>query len=498
MDSLRFAAPLASRDAVQCTAIASDHSAKAPPAPRIALRAVWPSLMLSVADGIPDSRADGALWAGRGLSALVRGGVTVDAGALHLAFAPEVWAAHNRPYDLLASDAISGTGNRSPLASPFYYGAHSLDLPSRLGVSPLATASLGQSALWLTLHGVDIGAATSNVWWGPGLRDGLLLGPGAAGIPRAFVRTSRPVETRVGRWQGEWFIGTLTESRWFDTDPTNDRRTVSAARVEWSPPHINGLVVGVYRAVQRPQQAKYPTAGFSDLFRSATVTHTDQLAGLFASYATPTLRAYAEIVTPNPPAGIRALLSAPGDTRGYQFGVERRIARGPVVWLLHADLANTDPGISIRDRPPHDFYTGSNTPQGWTQRGQLLGAGIGPGGTSQWLSVDRLSARYRVGGYVERVRWNNEVLTRLYLPTIFRHDVTVRGGVRGGVRATLGGHGYDIGAELSIGTRLNYLFQNTTWIRDYRTVDVPVSQFRITLSPDARRSDARRPPERAR
>ena len=481
-DSALFREPLASRDASGCTRPV-DRSAR--------VRAVWPSVMLVAAGGIPDSRSDGALWAGRGPSTLVRGGLTINVGAVHATLAPELWVAQNRAYDILPSSAISQRNDRSSLASPFYYGPHSLDLPSRMGVAPLRIAAPGQSALWLSLKGADIGASTSNIIWGPGLRDGLLLGATAPGIPRAFIRTAHPIRTRFGLWRGEWFIGTLTESRWFDADTTNDRRTIGAARLEWSPVRVPSLVLGVYRAMQRPQHTAYPSAGYADVWRSTTRTPTDQMAGLFASYASSGMRAYLEVVSPHPPSGIRTLLATPGDDRGYQLGVERRIVRGngngsgngSSTWLLHAEVMNTDPGVSIRDRPPRDFYAGKTVSHGWTHRGQLLGAGIGPGGTAQWFAVDRITKRLSVGAYAERVRWNNEVLPRLYLPTIFRHDVTVRGGGRASVRTRIAGHAYEIGADASWGTRLNYLFQNTTWIRDFRTVDLRVPQLRLIVSP---------------
>lgn len=475
-DSASFSAPLTSRDAVACvTTMRSGSTAR--------LRMVWPTVSVGAAAGVPDTRSDGALWAGRGMAALLRAGFTIDIGPLHGVLVPEFWAAQNRPYDILASSAISLDSSRSPLASPFYYGPHSLDLPSRLGVAPLRVASPGQSAAWIEGRGVSLGVSTSNSWWGPGVRDGLILGPGAAGIPRVFLRTARPVRTALGSWSGEWLVGTLTESLWFDADASNDRRTISAARLEWSPRNTPGLVLGVMRATQSPQPRTSSSRGAFDVWQSSTVTNSDQMAGVFASVTTSDFRAYLEIASPHPPAGIRSFLAAPGDDRAYQLGVERRIVRGPATWLLHAEVMNADPGVSIRDRPARDFYAGRAVPHGWTHRGQLLGAGIGPGGTAQWFAVDRTSPRLSLGVFAERVRWNNEVLTRLYLPTIFRHDVTTRFGVRGVRRTVVANHAYDIAVTASLGNRINYLFQNLTYIRDFRTVDVRVPQFQLTVSP---------------
>jgi hypothetical protein len=210
----------------------------------------------------------------------------------------------------------------------------------------------------------------------------------------------------------------------------------------------------------------------------------DRMLLLFGRYAAPRagMRVYLEVATPRPAGRLRDWLTVPGEQLAYQFGVEKVIRRPAVQWLLHTEMMNLEHGIQVRERAPHDFYTGYGTPHGWTQRGQLLGAGVGPGGQMQWLSVDRISGRWHVGAYGERVRWNNEALARQYLPTYYRHDVTLRGGIRGGMRTRIAGQPYYVALDASLGKRLNYLFQNTTFI-EYRTVDVVVPQLRLTLSP---------------
>ena len=65
------------------------------------------------------------------------------------------------------------------------------------------------------------------------------------------------------------------------------------------------------------------------------------------------------------------------------------------------------------------------------------------------------------------------------LPYPNRHDVTIRGGLRGGLVL----YGNEIAVEASIGHRLNYLFQNTTFIPGYRTVDLAVPALRFAITP---------------
>ena len=68
---------------------------------RLAVGIVAPELRFVQSGGVPDSRNDGALWAGRGTSALLRTGLTLDWSLLHVALVPEVWTSQNRPFDLL-------------------------------------------------------------------------------------------------------------------------------------------------------------------------------------------------------------------------------------------------------------------------------------------------------------------------------------------------------------------------------------------------------------
>ncbi len=447
----------------------------------LSLGLVAPDVRLIQSDGVPDSRGDGAAWAGRGTSALLRMGWTLDWSVMHIAVVPEIWTSQNRPFDLLPGTDRS----RVSLASPFYVGRNSLDLPSRMGRNQTTEFSPGQSTAWLEFRAVAVGWSSGNVWWGSGVRDALFIGPNAPGVPRVFTRTTRPVATPMGRLSAEYFFGYLTESRFFDLDPSNDRRSISAASVAWSPPHSDAFAIGVARGVIRrsPDRTVRFGRAMADVFSPAQSGPIDQLVSLFTRVAFPRsgLRAYGELARAIP-ISLRDILTAPNEGLAYQVGVQRLVRRRNASWLLHAEATNVEQGLTVAERPGRDFYSGTATPQGWTQRGQLLGAGIGPGGQSQWVAIDRLASRWSLGLYGERVRWNNDAFYRQFLPYPNRHDVSLRTGVRAGVRAV----GYDASMDVSWGRRINYLFQNSTFLPNYRTVDVRIPQLRLSFTPITR------------
>jgi hypothetical protein len=125
----------------------------------------------------------------------------------------------------------------------------------------------------------------------------------------------------------------------------------------------------------------------------------------------------------------------------------------------------------------------------------VLGASIGPGSSSQRLGVDYFAPRWQFGGFIERVRWQNDALYRQFLANILRHDVSFAGGVRGGRRFAK----LDTRAEMTYSSRRNYLFQNgRTNYLGVRTVDVGNLSLALHLSPRTgadrvERTDASRP-----
>jgi hypothetical protein len=163
----------------------------------------------------------------------------------------------------------------------------------------------------------------------------------------------------------------------------------------------------------------------------------------------------------------------------YIAGAERALAFRPGRLLLSMEAANLEQPTDIRGGTRQDFYTSADIPQGWTQRGQVLGYAAGPGSQTQWISLDWVAPRWSLGVFGDRVRWNEDALVRQFLPYPNRHDLTVRGGVRGG----LVWRGNELAVEVSTGHRLNYLFQNATFIPGYRTVDLSVPALRLAITP---------------
>src|SRR5262245_36243742 len=176
---------------------------------------------------IPYSLNDGSMWAGRGFNVNITSGVGVirSTGSVRfrLAVAPTLSYSQNLPFQIFANT----TPGRSAHANPFYGPGNSMDYPLRFGDRHLLGVDPGLSAVEVATRRIKIGTTAENEWWGPGIRNALVMSSNARGIPRLYLSTTEPVRTRIGTLDAKLIAGTLTESMFFDPHSSNDYRALS-------------------------------------------------------------------------------------------------------------------------------------------------------------------------------------------------------------------------------------------------------------------------------
>jgi hypothetical protein len=435
-----------------------------------AWQVVPPTSFSKLHTGWSDDRNDGALFAGRGLSTELSAGVRLDWRWLSGQLAPLAAWQQNRAFPVPASTA-PGT---SPYANPFNGG--NIDLPLRFGPSDFWTFDWGQSFLRADAFGVAAGISTENLWWGPGVRDSLLMSNSAAGIPHLFLGTSRPLDVWIGHAQLELLWGLLGESRWFDRDPSNDRRLFEAVVVGYSPRFVPGLHLSFARVFLFPTD-KVATHHYFDpilqplfksfLKKSATddgSSPDNQLTSVTLRWAFPEsqLELWGEFARDDHAFNLIDLLQEPAHSAAWLFGLQKLFPAGRGLLRLHLELAHTfEMPPSHPTRPVPTFYTHIPERQGYTQRGQMLGAGLGPQGDSQELTADWFVGAGRVGGRLLRVVRNERWFYDQIVPAVAkpRHDAQIGLTLRGAwswpewdVEGELGGsHRYAPGFEPSAG-----------------------------------------------
>ena len=430
---------------------------------------------------IPFSLNDGALWAARGWNESLRLGLHAEWGRVALTLAPELLASENLPYEMPPPEVtLPRPPQRSPYSSPWHIRPYSIDLPLRFGDLPIWRVDPGQSTLAVNAGSVTVGLSSENEWWGSGIRDAIVLSNKAPGIPRLFLRTARPLRTPIGKIDVRWFAGGLSESQYFDRDPTNDLRSIAGFGLAWTTKWEPDLTLGLARTVYAPVNSwgRIPLRLF-DVFRNwgnptntpgdtSQVPGRDQVYSIFGRWVFPAdgLAIHFEWARTQFPASLRDLLTATNHSHGYTLGLEwaTRVRAQRDAVRLQAEATYLELSPTYRDRSVFTFYTSRRAVQGYTQRGQVIGAAIGPGASSQWLAFDYVAPRWRVGLFGGRIRWDDDALysfpnTAVAPNKWCSHDVSLFAGVSAGGDSRWG----RVRMALTRGERLDMFFHYLAW-----------------------------------
>jgi hypothetical protein len=441
------------------------------------LHLIVPAFWIFLNSALPSGENDGALWAGKGPNARVITGVDGAFGPLRITLLPELAYSSNEFFEYAQLRAPAIPPARSPYSSPWNNVPVSIDAPPRFGPSKTSRMAPGQSSVSLRAGGMEFGLTTENEWWGPGVRTAIVLSDNAEGFPRAFLKTSSPYATRLGTFDARLTWGGLSESKYFDTDPSNDLRYWSAFAATWTPKLEPDLTLGIARAVYanaegwgsvaaRPLHAFLPArrSPAKSIVDSSFTPGRDQIFSLFGRWVFPGygFEAYGELARAELPSSLRDLLEDPGHSQGYTFGFQwigAPTRAGKVRVQAEHSFLEKDP--SFARRPVESLYTSRSVQQGYTNRGQVIGAGMGQGSSGEWLATDLIGSRFTVGGFIARTRFNNDAYFLQPFPFgggHCEHDVTLMPGIRGSARTSYGKVVFQYGSAM----RDNAYFQNLT------------------------------------
>jgi hypothetical protein len=349
---------------------------------------------------------NGVLWAGRGVAGGVAAGIELKAGFLSAAFQPAAAWHQNREFDMRPPHFR----DRSEFA---YTGHRNIDWPHRHGPDPFWVIDPGQSYIRAEARGVTAGFSTENLWLGPAQRMPLLMGSSAPGFPHAFVATTRPLRLPIGSLEAQLLWGRLTESAYFDGDPSNDHQLIAGASLVFEPAFARGLFLGV----NRMYLAHWEPGNRIDMLVQPYLSVRDnppgdnQLFSLYARWVHPGagFEVYGEWAREDHWGAWKDLLLEPDHSQAYMLGFQKlgRLGSARLRWF--GELAHLQAAAPARaGRGAITFYTHSQLTQGFTHRGQLLGAWIGPGSDAQVLGLERVTDARTTGLMVERVRFDDD------------------------------------------------------------------------------------------
>jgi len=442
---------------------------------------VLPQLTYVNNSGLPFGQNDGALWAGVGGNLRALAGFTARVGPIRLVAIPELAYSANSELSINPADGKylyqpNLRLGRAHFSSGFNQFPYSIDMPWRFGEKPISKIYPGQSSLTVTAGPVEAGVATENEWWGPAVRNPIVMSDNAAGFPHALLRTSRPVNTIIGRFDARWIVGSLKESPFFNNTSADDTRALSGLAFTWKRNETSGLTLGFTRSVFSPvsgtgdvlshwfdalKSVGHPDAlGYED---KTMEPGSDQIMSLFARWALPVygLESYVEWGRADFPVSFRDLIEQPEHSRAYTVGLQWARSLGTDSRIrIQGETTNEEQSTTYRFRPIGSYYTSRAVIQGYTNYGQVIGSGIGPGSSSQWFATDYFKRSWQAGITLGRTRFNNDAMFLLPFPAAYvehcAHDVTVYPGLRGGYANSY----FRLRVDYAQASRHNTFFQN--------------------------------------
>jgi hypothetical protein len=417
----------------------------------------------------PRGGNDGALWAGRGGTLGLSGGVRLRWGPVTAVLDPTVAWSQNRTFTLPpdSGPGISRTG-LSPYAYPWHNGR--IDWPERFGDGSFTMADWGQSGVRVTAGPATIGFSTENMWWGPAFQNPIIMSNNAPGFPHLDAGTARPVWIGIGQAELRIVYGRLQESAYFDTIPGNDGRLFAGGVLGFAPRWIPGLTLGVIRVFYQTWDS-LGSNDFTDLFQTflkAGLTSPsnpigedkrDQLASFVARWTLPAagFQAYVEWARNDHNGTLRDLLIQPDHSRAYTVGFQQLLRGKRTRWRLRGEFTTLGVPATIQVRATPTYYVHFIVHQGYTNNGQIIGAGIGPGSQSEIIQLDRFSPEGQIGGFLQRVRFDDDAYYASYIPTDnFQGQQTE---LTAGLRGTRFAGPFDVTASLTVSRELNRYYQ---------------------------------------
>lgn len=371
---------------------------------------------------------DGAMVPAKGLQGLLSAGVYLEYGMLSVQFRPELNLAVNGKFDTFHPDTYG------IIVARYYDFYNNIDLPARFGNNEIGKAYWGQSSIRLNYKSISFGLSTENLWWGPGMRNSLLMSNTAPGFKHLTFNTRRPIKTAIGSFEGQLIAGRLENSGYGVLQPEwnyfgsslyvakpDQWRYLSGLAVTWQPRWVPGLFLGFTRSSQLYHNDLSTFSDYVPFFSSKKKTNADQplddkrdnRSSVFMRWIWPEENAeiYFEYGKDNNIGNFRNQALDAARNRAYVFGLRKLLpfkgrADENISIGIEATQMQQNNAKDIRDA--RSWYVNSYVRQGYTNRGEILGAGVGPGGNMQSLDVSWVKGLKKLGVQIERYVHNND------------------------------------------------------------------------------------------
>lgn len=451
--------------------VAADHlwSDRFPRTPASAhgIHLLDPEMRLSGNTHLPFNRNNQAQWEGRGLNTWLSAGLGFQWGDFRGALAPEFWFAQNLRFDTLPS--------HSSIESEWGDYFAGIDRPQRFGDDPVVAFGLGQTGVRFERWNLGVALTTENMWLGPAMDNAIVMSNNAAGFPRFEIGTAEPAQTRFGRFEAVTWWGRLTESDFFDSNPDNDHTFHLGYSLGYVPPVLDNLYLGFNRSYLSPWSTidtfkvfQHFDTFFKNNRRTFNGGEDDihQVASLTAHWFLPAagFEVFLEWARNDHTSNFNDFLRNPEHSQAFTFGFRKAYDLQQMYLVLEGEitkLGNNETTTLGSPRPTFPYYRHGAVAQGYTNRGQIMGAWIGTGSNSQYLGVKGYFPWGIAHAGVQRVAWDQDYYLQFQSALGDRTFAGYQVSVLYSAGATVFVAPFDLGIDYSLQQTLNRNWQDT-------------------------------------
>ena len=390
----------------------------------------------------PYNRNNGSMIPNRGYQHIMSAGIYAEIGPLTIQLKPEQLYSENKDFEGFGE----GPNGHYPIIWVKRYKLwNKIDMPERFGEKSISKTLIGQSSIRLNFKGLSLGVSNENIWWGPSIRNSIMMSNHARGFKHITFNTTKPLKTKIGNFEWQLISGRLESSGYLPSNSdfqyggtdiyvpkinqrseTNDWRYLQGYTISFSPKYVPGLSLGFIRWVQMYSalvKGRYywmegsPTwfPVFRNLFRKNDKyenyeAQTNQAAGLFFRWLWKDSMAeiYVDYHHNDSKQNFRDLLLDSDHSRAVTVGLQKVFKISNDNYLFSWEWTQMEQTASRLLRNASSWYMHRWVYDGYTNEGEVLGAGIGPGSNSHYFALNRIRDKEKLGLALEIVDQDND------------------------------------------------------------------------------------------
>jgi hypothetical protein len=390
----------------------------------------------------PYNRNNGSMIPNRGYQHIISAGIYAEIGPLSIQLKPEQLYSENKDFEGFGEGP---NGHYPVIWTKRYKLWNKIDMPERFGEKSISKILIGQSSIRLNFKGLSIGVSNENIWWGPSIRNSIMMSNHARGFKHITFNTTKPLKTKIGNFEWQLISGRLESSGYLPANSeiqyagtniyvpkinqmghTDDWRYLQGYSITYSPKWVSGMSLGFIRWVQAYSalfEGKYwwmegnPTwfPVFDNLFRKNDKyenyeAQTNEAAGIFLRWLWKDSKAeiYGEYHFNDAKQNFRDLLLDSDHSRAVTVGLQKVFKINADDFLFSWEWTQMEQTASRLIRNAGSWYEHSWTMDGHTNEGEVLGASIGPGSNSHYFALNRIRDTEKLGIALEIIDQDND------------------------------------------------------------------------------------------